>query len=103
MQRWTMAGRSTSVLRRISFCRSDNHPLQHTAPPSSAEQFMMGAVNMRGEAEIAHLLSSEEVLRAMTTQTQNHHNNNMVKTEAAAAKSAAQPPTSPPPGTHLTC
>ncbi len=68
---------------------------------------MMGAVKMRGEAEIAHLLVSEEMLRArtappITTPTQFHHNHNMVITEAAAAKPAAQQPTRPP-GTHLTC
>jgi hypothetical protein len=66
MQRWTMASRSTSVLRRISFCKSDNQPLQDTAPSSSEEQFIMGAVKMRGEAEIAHLRVGEDTLIATT-------------------------------------
>ena len=39
--------------------------MQDTAP-SSEEQFIMGAVKMRGEAEIAHLRVSEYMLIATT-------------------------------------
>ncbi len=40
--------------------------MQDTAPPSPEEQFIMGAVKMRGEAEIAHLRVSEYMLIATT-------------------------------------
>jgi hypothetical protein len=45
----------TSVLSKISFCKSDSHPLQVTVPSAALEQFIMGAVNTSGDAEIAHL------------------------------------------------
>jgi hypothetical protein len=53
------------VLSRISFCKSDSHPLQDTAPCAvvvvvvavavAVVQFMMGAVKTRGDADMAHL------------------------------------------------
>jgi hypothetical protein len=63
-------GGETSVLSRISFCKSDSHPLQDTAPCVAVAvavavavvvvvvvvvQFMMGAVKTSGDAEMAHL------------------------------------------------